>query len=299
MKTFTILLTILSLTLSACSNTAVEDSSNSSSSSPLTPVESISHAHGLAVDVADPSKLYIATHFGLFVLVNDTDLYQIGEATDDYMGFYPHPTEANVFYSSGHPSFGGNLGVQKSEDGGVTWTKISEGVGGPVDFHTMAISPADPNVFYGWYGGELQRSTDAGLSWEVLETDLSKVIGLRAAEDSASTLFAATQSGLLVSTDQGLNWSSASSDLDGAIVTALVLHPTDAQTLFTFSDRLGLAKSSDGGKTWASLPQDFGTEVIVQIAISQTDPELMYLITSNNALYKSTDGGTTWTLIQL
>src|SRR3989344_5855590 len=152
MKTFFTILVLLSITLAACSTTENISSSIVDSTSTLTPMDTVSHAHSLAVDSCDSSKLYIATHYGLFVLMNDEDLYRVGDATDDYMGFSTHPTEAKLFYSSGHPNGGGNIGVQKSEDGGVTWTKISDGVEGPVDFHAMTISPVDPNIPYGWYG---------------------------------------------------------------------------------------------------------------------------------------------------
>ena len=37
----------------------------------LIPITGITHGHGLAVDIADPSKLYIATHHGLLVLKNE------------------------------------------------------------------------------------------------------------------------------------------------------------------------------------------------------------------------------------
>jgi len=297
-KIFTIF-ALLSLTLAACGTTQNAATSIVDSTSTLTPVDTISHAHALAVDISNPNQVYIATHVGLFVLVDDKDLYRVGKATDDYMGFYPHPTEANIFYSSGHPSSGGDLGVQKSEDGGVTWTKISDGVGGPVDFHTMTISPVDPNLIYGWYGGELQRSTDAGLSWEILETTLTGVISLRAASADTSTLFAATKTGLLLSTDQGSTWSSASSELDGAVVTALAIHPTDSQVLLSFSDRLGLAKSSDAGKTWGAISESFAGEVLTQIAFSPSIPDTIYVITNSNSIYKSTDAGETWTRVDL
>lgn len=294
MKYLFVPLILLSITLAACGTTQ----NTPTQSSTLTPVDTISHAHGLAVDVSNPSEVYIATHYGLFVLVDDKDLYQVGEATDDYMGFSPHPTDADVFYSSGHPGFGGNIGVQKSEDGGVTWAKISDGVGGPVDFHTMTISPVDTNLLYGWYGGKLQKSIDAGQNWEVVDTTITGVISLKASSAEASTLFAATQAGLLVSTDQGSSWSSVSSQLDGAVVTALAMHPTDSQVLFSFSDRLALAKSSDGGETWETIPENFAGETITQMAFSPQNPDTIYAITSSNSIYKSMDAGGTWTRVE-
>ena len=127
----------------------------------LTPEDSITHGHGLAVDSADSSKVYIATHHGLLVLISDKDLYQVGKSNDDYMGFSPNPKEPNVFFSSGHPQSGGNIGFQTSVDGGVTWRKISDGLDGPVDFHAMGVSSLNPKLIFGWYQGNLQRSSDA------------------------------------------------------------------------------------------------------------------------------------------
>ena len=85
-----------------------------------------SHIHGIAVDVEEPAWLYIATHKGLYLLA-ENKLTLLGNSRDDYMGFSIHPKDSQVFYSSGHPQTGGNLGVMKSEDGGNTWKKISTG----------------------------------------------------------------------------------------------------------------------------------------------------------------------------
>lgn len=80
-------------------------------------------AHGLAVDRKDSSRVYIATHSGLLAMTNDAKLQRVSDAEDDYMGFSAHPTDANILYSSGHPISGGNIGFQKSSDGGKTWQR--------------------------------------------------------------------------------------------------------------------------------------------------------------------------------
>jgi hypothetical protein len=93
------------------------------------------HFHGIALDLADPSRLYLATHHGLYAVAADGSADRISSNRDDYMGFTPHPTEPGVLFGSGHPTAGGNLGFMVSIDGGKTWTKRADGVGGPVDFH--------------------------------------------------------------------------------------------------------------------------------------------------------------------
>src|SRR3546814_10407020 len=93
------------------------------------------------------------------------------------MGFTPHPADPEVLYASGHPAGGGNLGFIVSRDGGQSWAKLSDGAGGPVDFHQMDISKADPQVIYGVFV-ELQKSTDGGQSWSRVGPAPEAIIGL-------------------------------------------------------------------------------------------------------------------------
>lgn len=78
------------------------------------------HVHGLAVDRADPSRLYLATHHGLYAIGQDGTATLVSEDRNDYMGFTPHPSDVTTLYASGHPAGGGNLGVLASKDGGRT-----------------------------------------------------------------------------------------------------------------------------------------------------------------------------------
>lgn len=257
----------------------------------------IEHVHGLAVDVADPKRLYIATHQGLFVLVNDIDFSRLSKNTDDYMGFSPHPANPQVFFSSGHPSFGGNLGVQKSTDGGSTWEKISSGMNGPVDFHAMMVSRVNPDLLYGWFMGALQRSEDGGKNWQVVKSNLQDVLNLSADAHDENTLYAGTLLGLMRSTNKGESWELLSPQLQETAITAFAVHPENAEQMLSYSAELGLAKSSDGGQTWekGSLNVD---ALIVHLVYSKTHPEIVYAMTQDNTLYKSSDGGEVWNIVK-
>lgn len=274
--------------------------SNPSLQRNLYPEQSISHGHGLAVDVKDSNKLYIATHHGLLVLVNEEELYRVGRSRDDYMGFSPHPADPNIFFSSGHPSFGGTIGFQRSEDGGFTWKKIAQGVNGPVDFHAMAVSPVNPNLVYGWYQGDVQRSTDQGKTWEIVSRDLLAVY-LAADPQDENTVYAAAPQGqgVMVSRDKGVTWASLSPELEGGAVAVIAVHPKDAKILLAFSERLGgLGKSTDGGTTWKKVSEGFNGETILHTAFDRNNPSIVYALTHENKLYKSSDAGETWSKIR-
>lgn len=259
----------------------------------LTPVSSITHGHGLAVDAKDSSKVYIATHHGLLLLLNDKDLFTVGSKQDDYMGFSKHPFDSNVFFSSGHPATGGNIGFQKSEDGGFTWKKISDGLEGPVDFHAMAVSPANPNLIYGWFRGAIQRSIDGGKNWQRFPNNFV-VVNLAADPKDENIVYAASPQGLMVSTDKGERWYSL---MDG-FVSTLAVSPKNSQSLISFSEKQRLAKSEDGGKTWTKISESFSGETPLFLAFNSQQPDTIYTLTEKNSLYKSTDGADNWKKIR-
>lgn len=264
----------------------------------IRPVSTISHGHGLAVDVTDPNRVYIATHEGLLMLSNDEELYAVGDVQDDLMGFSTHPTDPNIFFSSGHPHRGGgNLGFQRSDDGGLSWQKVSPGSGGPVDFHALAVSPVNPSLIYGWYANALQRSRNGGKAWEVVPSNLTQVLSLVADQATEKTIYATTTSGIQVSTDEGTTWNPLTTEMLGA-VSALAMHPQEPQTMLSFSQHHGLSKSSDGGKTWQALDASFGNSPVMFIAYSKTDDQKVYVLTHSNELYGSSDGGTIWSKIK-
>ena len=262
----------------------------------LIPATEITHGHGMALDTKDPTKLYIATHHGLYVLKDDKNLYQVGENHNDYMGFSPDVNNPGVYFSSGHPETGGNIGFQKSEDGGFTWKQISDGLNGPVDFHALSVSPVDSSLVFGWYKGDLQRSTDGGKSWTAISTGFPAT-SLTADPKDKNLLYATTpaHAGVEVSRDQGKSWSVLSADLEGGTVSTVAVNPQETTKLLAFSEKLGgLGKSSDSGKTWQKVNETFNGEEVLYIAISRQDPTIAYALTHTNSVYKSLDGGESW-----
>lgn len=274
-------------------NTPPVTIANQGAKQELYPESEITHGHGLAVDVADPNKVYIATHHGLLVLVNEKDLYRVGTSNDDYMGFSVHPTDPNIFFSSGHPATGGNVGFQKSENGGMTWQRISTGLNGPVDFHAMAVSPVNPNLVFGWFQGNLQRSADGGKTWVKFTTSVP-FVALAGDTKDENVVYAASPQGLYKSQNKGETWEQL---LDG-FVAAISAHPNDSQILLISSEKIGVAKSIDGGKNWQSVNANLNGESALFIAYDKQNPESVYILTEKNSLYKSNDGGTTWNKVR-
>jgi photosystem II stability/assembly factor-like uncharacterized protein len=271
----------------------------------LTPVPSISyqshnHIHGLGYDSKN-NRLFIATHYGIFIW-KEGKLFQLAQSRDDFMGFSLHPSNFDVIYTSGHPKSGGNMGVMKSEDGGITFKQIFTGLSGEtVDFHSMILSPANPNIVYGWFNGKVYRTTDGGKTWQFALARRLPTEGLcwgapclSADGQDERTVYSGTRNGLLVSGDFGDNWTAIGSDVGG--VGGIGVNPRKSKNIFAFTEKLGLAISHDGGKSWRTANQGlklFPKEFIFAFAFDGSNANRVFAATGEQ-VFRTTDGGKNW-----
>lgn len=247
------------------------------------------HIHGIAVPPGSPSRIYMATHHGFFVVSADGMASRLSEAIDDFMGFTPHPTDPAMLYASGHPAGGGKLGIITSIDGGRTWRQIAEGFNGPVDFHQMDVSRADPAVIYGVHG-DLQVSRDGGHTWQVTGRLPDGLVDLTASTSDADTVYAATKGGLFMSSDGGGAWRPAY--MVKRPVTMVQSAPDGALYAFVFGS--GLIRATEPGLDWQLVSDGFGEGYLLHLAVDPADPAKLYAVDDQGSVLASLDGGRTW-----
>lgn len=252
------------------------------------PLEKLSHIHGLAVDRQDPGRLLVATHHGLFAASPDGTATTVSSLSHDFMGFTPHPAEPETYLGSGHPAAGGNLGVIRSSDGGRTWTKISNGHLGPVDFHAMTVSKADPQVMYGLYG-RIQMTRDGGRTWMQMGSLPAKPFALAASAQVPDRVYAATEAGLLISEDGGKSWSAANAETrpvtsvhigrDGSVLGHIV--------------GLGVVTATEPVRRWhvVGMPD---ARALMHMTADDANPSRAFAVTDTGGIVASADGGTSW-----
>jgi len=239
--------------LVGCATEPEQDSPGAAASAP----EAFQHIHSL---VADPEQgeLLVGAHAGLYDLALEdsgtaTAEGPIGGLDFDPMGF---TMQGDIAYASGHPgpttpaSFGSpNLGLIKSTDRGQTWSNVS--LTGQTDFHDLAVGPqatgGGGGTIYGLDTSKpaLQLSFDGGVTW----SDGAELVARDIIAHPAvpGTVYATTQDGFAVSTDDGATFAV---DADAP---PLFLAGIDSGTgAIAGIDTSGTVWAQDAAGTWVS-----------------------------------------------
>lgn len=209
------------------------------------------HVHGLGFDPDDRSILYIASHGDFYQSVGGGPPVKVDKVRADYMGFSAPYVSGAPLYASGHPATGGNTGLIKSSDGGVTWELVSNVIEPPVDFHAMAVSNHNPEMIVGFDSAArgLFKTTDGGETWETLMYP-EYVSALAISPDESQLIFAGTGEGIFRSDDGGETWNL----LDGYKgMTVFALAFDEEGTLFASVEMFGIVKSDDLGESWEGM----------------------------------------------
>jgi photosystem II stability/assembly factor-like uncharacterized protein len=129
---------------------------------------------------------------------------------------------------------------------------------------------------------------------------------LAMAPSNSSVLYvgaSGTGGGVLKTTDAGRTWTRlAAKTFDGASFSALVVSPTDPNTVFAalWDGPMGggVYRSTDGGQTWTNLTSAAHPGKASDIAIDPANAKILYAgivgAGKGSGLYRTTDGGMTW-----
>jgi hypothetical protein len=257
---------------------------------PLSQLRQSTHFHGIAVDPRTPGHLYLATHHGFYHVAPGGSETRLSDDRNDYMGFTPHPRDVDILYATGHPASGGNMGFIRSNDGGKTWQQIYGGVGGPVDFHQMVVSRADPEHVYGVYRGNLLHSADGGANWRIVARAPDGLMDIAASALDVNRLYAATKKGLLRSDDGGQTWRNAHLFRQP---TTLVYTGTGG-SVYAFMAGRGLLRGDESSPGWRPLGPQWGERYLLHLAEDPNNSGSLYAITSDGEILVSQNGGIDW-----
>jgi photosystem II stability/assembly factor-like uncharacterized protein len=225
---------------------------------------------------------------------------------------------------------GGGDGGQTA---GSSFTRAEASLPNTPDYHSLLVSPADPQrIWLGTHVG-LHESTDGGRSWTEVGLDGQDAMNLARIKRSA-TVWVAGHNVLAKSTDGGASWTDVQPQgLPSLDVHGFAADPRDPRRLWAAVAGQGLFRSTDSGRTFSLASQRVGPGVMAlavnpagQVLAGEMEQGLMVsddegrtwrnvlgegvmglavnprtprrvLATSGSGISLSTDSGATWRLV--
>ncbi len=232
-----------------------------------------------------------------------------------------HPEDANVIWVAVQGPLwnkGGERGLYKSTDGGITWNKTlgNEEWTGVTD---IVLDPENPDVLYaatwdrhrtvaaymgGGPGSGVHRSDDGGNTWvklsEGIPTSNLGKIGLAISPFNHETIYAAIEldrkkGGIYMSTNKGVSWTKQSETVSGGTgphyYQELYASPHQEGRLYLMSFMVLI--SDDHGKTFRSMNEENKHVDSHAMLFKESDPDYL-LFGTDGGLYESHDLAKTW-----
>ena len=249
----------------------------------------IPRVKGIVFEGGPSRRFLVGSGYGALSVMPNGEVERLSEHAGALSELMAHPKSMGVLFASGYRAKSEKLGVVRSDDGGRTWARISNGADGPVAFHAMAFNAADPSTMYG-AEANLQVSRDDGKSWTVAGAPPAQVFDIAASVRDSKTLYVATREGLYRSPDEGASWVR----LNPEKRPATIVHVTPDGRIYTFLYRLGLFVGEEPGSTWKLVSDKFHDRAIIDFAIDPADPRRMLAAVATGAVLLSRDGGANW-----
>ena len=255
------------------------------------PVDRLPYIFDIAVDRADSSYLLLATSDGLYRASMDGTAVLVSSQRNSIWSLALNPSDPSIIYAAGVSDEGHSIGIHVSRDRGHTWHRLGNN-GSEIEYvRVIAVSAAEPAILYG-VGYDLWASEDGGRNWKQTETSPSWVIDLAASSLDGRTVHAATDSGVLSSTDGGGSWRVPKGVTCRQPVTAIDSGPDGV--VYAFSLCAGLLRGDERTGNWVVANAGFGGCIVQHLAVDPWISSRVFAVLGCRKVLVSGDAGLTW-----
>jgi photosystem II stability/assembly factor-like uncharacterized protein len=224
----------------------------------------------VAIDPAQPEKLYTSSGSGIIISINGGLTWR-SVLDIPVEGPFHFSFSNDVIYAGVDPITYGELPViYRSEDGGETWERLPWKV--PDRLNDLQAMNSIPGwVLAALNGFGVYRSMDCGQSWQAANDGMRSaaiVEKMAVSQSKPDTVYAIShwpRDALFKTSDGGQTWSEPL--LETMLYTAVV-HPNNPNIVWIV-DKLGIQESVNGGESWRRV----STLPVYDLAVSPDTPE--------------------------
>lgn len=263
------------------------------------------HIHSLFRNPTDGTIL-MGTHNGLFKSVDEGKTFVKVETksktmAEDFMNFAYDATN-KILYAGGH-----DIGIVKSSDGGLSWSRADDGVKG-TDIHALAINSLDTNRLYAFsVDNGVFGTKDGAKSWYRIDDGPAnpsvRAFGYMATPSpmdrsmktdkttNVGYLWAGTGGGLFSSFACFCGWTKTDDISDNATIYALAPDPLNPSRMLV-GTRNGIWRTTDEGQTFKPVSGDVKDVSAIWFDIENN--KMVFAVTNTGVIYQSDDSGMSW-----
>lgn len=200
--------------------------------------EAPANVNSMVIDPNNPNNLYAA------IGVNCGSVYKSVDGAAIWVRGIGLPCDPSVVridpFNSSVLYARSDQGINKSTDGGITWSNIST-FGANFVGSGLAIDPFDSTKLYADTNTGVYVSTDSGINWALSEATLTNVYkGLIADPVRANTVYAGEDRGVetsaFMTTNSGSTWTDITNELPNVGVKRLLVPENDNNVLYAGTD---------------------------------------------------------------
>ncbi len=284
----------------------------------------------LAVDPADPNRLYAAAWDGIYLSSNGGQNWARSDDGPGYpdvnvlawdaegnllagtrSGLFRREPEAAVWEpvpdlqgrtisalacaADGRTFYAGCAGgLFRSADGGRTWSAVPSELG-DVRIASLVVDPADPDHLLAWVAfGRVHESRDGGQTWTARWEGLGDVRPVTAIHrTNEGRIYVGAEDGLFRWEPARQSWEPLALPLAAPTVFEVASDARMARAVYVGATD-GLWRNMDSGHSWSRWGKGLEGATVTALAISPADRQLAFAATRHMGLYVTTDGGATW-----
>ncbi|HVR99348.1 MAG TPA: hypothetical protein VMW27_22190 [Thermoanaerobaculia bacterium] len=256
----------------------------------------------LVLDPHSPSTLYAVYGFGydlsgLWKSTNGGRTWfpiQGALPTTYVRSLTPDPFTPGTLYLIAN--LNGAQTVQRSTDGGLTWTETYRDT--TIAFDGLIADPVTPQSLWAFGYGGVYRSDDGGVTFPFHVSVTNYPADFAIDPLHPEILYLADSRDLWKSTDRGATWT-AFGQFEHEGFEWFELAPSRPSTIYarpylSYGKTPYCVRSDDGGLTWATLPLPGPSEMCANLVVDPDDHRKIWVISSEHRLYASSDSGSSW-----